>query len=82
MSSTGEKQNGTVLDAILNVGIQHFVDWMQHTAEAEKLVASMESLGGAKKLDKNDPVVWYVLVGMLAMKTEAGRTTNHAASST
>lgn len=41
-----------------------------------------KSLGGAKKLDKNDPVVWYVLVGMLAMKTEAGRTTNHAASST
>jgi hypothetical protein len=81
MSSTGEKQNGTVLDAILN-GIQHFVDWMQHTAEAEKLVASMESLGGAKQLDKNDPVVWYVLVGMLAMKTEAGRTTNRAASST
>jgi len=25
---------------------------MQHTVEAEKLVTSMESLGGAKKLDK------------------------------
>jgi hypothetical protein len=42
-------------DAILIVGIQHFLDWMQHTVEAEKLVASMESLGGGKKLDKNDP---------------------------
>ncbi len=41
--------------------------------------SSMESLGGAKKLDKNDP---KFQVGMLAMKTEAGRTTNHAASST
>jgi hypothetical protein len=38
-----------------------------------------KSLGGAKKLDKNDP---EFQVGMLAMKTEAGRTTNHAASST
>jgi hypothetical protein len=65
-------------DAILIVRIQHFVDWMQHTVEVEKLVASMESLGGAKKLDKNDP---EFQVGMLAMKTEAGRTTNHAASS-
>ena len=71
-----------MLDDILIVGLQHFVDWMQHTAEAEKLVASMESLGGTKQLDKNDPVVWYVLVGMLAMKTEAGKTTNRAASST
>jgi hypothetical protein len=42
-------------------------------------VASMESLGGAKKLYKKDP---EFQVGMLAMKTEAGRTTNHAASST
>jgi hypothetical protein len=42
-------------DAILIVGIQHFLDWMQHTVEAERLVTSMESLGGAKKLDKNDP---------------------------
>jgi hypothetical protein len=40
-------------------------------------VASMESLGGAKKPDKNDPEFQ-----VLAMKTEAGRTTNHAASST
>jgi hypothetical protein len=58
---------------------EHFMDWMQHTVEAEKLVTSMESLGGAKKLDKNDP---EFQVGMLAMKTEAGRTRNHAASST
>jgi hypothetical protein len=42
-------------DAILVVGIEHFLDWMQHTVEAEKLVASMESLGGAKKLNENDP---------------------------
>ncbi len=34
---------------------------------------------GAKKLDKNDPEFQF---GVLAMKTEAGRTTNHAASST
>ena len=38
-----------------------------------------KSLGGAKKLDKNDS---EFQVGMLAMKTEAGVTTNHVASST
>ena len=40
-------------DAILVVGIQHFLDWMQHTVEAEELVASVKSL--VKDLDKNDP---------------------------
>jgi hypothetical protein len=40
-------------DAILVVGIQHFLDWMQHTVEAEELVASVKSL--VKNLDKNDP---------------------------
>ena len=33
------------------VGIEHFLDWMQHTEEAEELVASVKSLN----LDKNDP---------------------------
>jgi hypothetical protein len=46
---------------------------------SKKQNGTMESLGGAKKLNKNDP---EFQVGMLAMKTEAGRTTNHAASST
>jgi hypothetical protein len=40
-------------DAILIVGIQHFLDWLQHTVEAEELVASVKSL--VKDLDKNDP---------------------------
>jgi hypothetical protein len=40
-------------DAILVVGIQHFLDWMQHTVEAEELVASVKSL--VKDLDENDP---------------------------
>jgi hypothetical protein len=40
-------------DAILVVGIQHFLDWMQHTVEAEELVASVKSL--VKDLDQNDP---------------------------
>jgi hypothetical protein len=42
-------------DAIDVVGVEHFVDWMQHTVEAEKLVAYIESLGGVKKFGKNDP---------------------------
>jgi hypothetical protein len=40
-------------DAILIVGIQHFLDWLQHTVEAEELVASVNSL--VKNVDKNDP---------------------------
>ena len=41
-------------DAIDVVGAEHFVDWMQHTVESEKVVAYIESLG-FKKFDKNDP---------------------------
>jgi hypothetical protein len=40
-------------DAILIVGFQHFLDWLQHTVEAEELVASVKSL--TKGLDENDP---------------------------
>jgi hypothetical protein len=40
-------------DAILVVGIQHFLDWMQHSVEAEELAASVKSL--VKDLDENDP---------------------------
>jgi hypothetical protein len=42
-------------DAIDVVGAEHFVDWMQHTVEAEKVVAYIELLGGVKKFDKKDP---------------------------
>ena len=41
-------------DAILVVGLQHFLDWLQHTVEAEELVASVKSLAG--DVDENDPV--------------------------
>ena len=40
-------------DAILIVGIQHFLDWLEHTEEAEELVAAVKAL--VKDLDKNDP---------------------------
>jgi hypothetical protein len=57
MSSTSEKQNGTVT----------------------KKSGKGSSHGVISEVSKNDP---EFQVGMLAMKTEAGRTTNHAASST
>jgi hypothetical protein len=57
MSSTSEKQNGTVT----------------------KKSGKGSSHGVTSEVSKNDP---EFQVGMLAMKTEAGRTTNHAASST
>ena len=40
-------------DAILVVGLQHFLDWMQHTVEAEELAALVKSLAGDVK--ENDP---------------------------
>lgn len=40
-------------DAILIVGIQHFIDWLQHTEEGEELVVAVKAL--TKDLDKNDP---------------------------
>ena len=40
-------------DAIEVVGIQHFLDWLRHTEEAEELVASVKSL--TKGIDENDP---------------------------
>jgi hypothetical protein len=42
-------------DALLLVGIENFLDWIQHTVEGDKVVAWVESVGGVKKLDKNDP---------------------------
>lgn len=57
MSSTSEKQNGTVT----------------------KKSGKGSSYGVISEVSKNDP---EFQVGMLAMKIEAGRTTNHAASST
>ena len=40
-------------DAILIVGIQHFLDWLQYTEEGEELQAAVKAL--VKDLDKNDP---------------------------
>ena len=40
-------------DAVMIVGALHFIDWLQHTVEAEDLVASIKSFGGLT--DKNDP---------------------------
>ena len=42
-------------DAILIVGVEHFLDWMQHTTEAEELLAWLEASGGLKAFDKSDP---------------------------
>ncbi|MGW0211820.1 hypothetical protein ACWDZ8_40950 [Streptomyces sp. NPDC003233] len=43
-------------DAILLVGVQHFLDWMQHTTQWDAISAWYEESGGAAVLaDKNDP---------------------------
>jgi hypothetical protein len=56
-------------DAIDVVGAEHFVDWMQHTVESEKVVAYIESLG-FKKFDKNDPAYDETLKRTSAMVKE------------
>jgi len=37
-------------DALLVVGVQHFIDWMQHTTEADELRAWMGQSGGVERL--------------------------------
>jgi hypothetical protein len=39
-------------DALLLVGVEHFIDWMQHTTQAPELGQWLESAGGAEKLSK------------------------------
>jgi hypothetical protein len=56
-------------DAIDVVGAEHFVDWMQHTVESEKVVAYIESLG-FKKFDKNDSAYDETLKRTSAMVKE------------
>jgi hypothetical protein len=41
-------------DAILAVGIEHFIDWMQHTAQGKDIVAWLKE-SGIQELDPNDP---------------------------
>jgi hypothetical protein len=41
-------------DALIVVGIEHYLDWLQHTTEAEKVFAWLES-AGLEKLGKSDP---------------------------
>lgn len=38
-------------DALLIVGVEHFIDWMQYVTEAEDLVAWLKSAGGAEALN-------------------------------
>jgi hypothetical protein len=39
-------------DALLIVGVEHFIDWMQHVTEANELIAWLQSAGGAEALAK------------------------------
>jgi hypothetical protein len=39
-------------DALLIVGVEHFIDWMKYVNEAEELTAWLQSAGGAGALSK------------------------------
>jgi hypothetical protein len=86
MSSTSEKQNGTVTKKS-GKGSSHGVIsevsayLTVKPGHEEEVRAACRRFGEMLRNSdpKDDP---EFQVGMLAMKTEAGRTTNHAASST
>ena len=40
-------------DALILVGVEHFIDWMQHITQATELTTWLESAGGAEKLTKS-----------------------------
>jgi hypothetical protein len=44
-------------DALLIIGIEHFLDWMQHTIEGDKVVEWVKSAGGVEKFDPKDPAI-------------------------
>lgn len=42
-------------NALAIIGVEHFLDWLRHTAQGEEFVAWVASAGGVGKFDKNDP---------------------------
>jgi hypothetical protein len=44
-------------NALLVIGVEHFLDWLRHTAQGEEFVAWVASGGGVEKFDKNEPEV-------------------------
>jgi hypothetical protein len=44
-------------NALLVIGVEHFLDWLRHTAQGEEFVAWVASAGGVEKFDKNEPEV-------------------------
>jgi hypothetical protein len=48
-------------DAVLIVGMENFMDWMQHTVEGEKVMEWVRSVGGLEKFDRNDPTLREIM---------------------
>ena len=44
-------------NALLVIGVGHFLDWLRHTAQGEEFVAWVTAVGGTEKFDENDPEV-------------------------
>lgn len=56
MTFEGER-DACVDNALLLIGVEHFLDWLRHTAQGEEFVAWVVSVGGVEKFDKNDPEI-------------------------
>ena len=56
-ATTFENEWDPYFDDFVLIGIQHFVDWMQHTAQGTDVSAWIESSGGVEKFNPDSPEI-------------------------
>ncbi len=56
-ATTFENEWDPYFEDFLLIGIEHFLDWMQHTAQYTHITTWLESSGGVKAFDQNSPGV-------------------------
>jgi hypothetical protein len=54
-ATTFENDWGPYFDDFVMIGIEHFLDWMRHTAQYTDVSAWVESSGGAEKFHRDNP---------------------------
>jgi hypothetical protein len=54
-ATTFENEWDPYFEDFLLIGIEHFLDWMQHTAQYTHITTWLEASGGVEKFDKNSP---------------------------
>lgn len=54
-ATTFENEWDPYFEDFMLIGIEHFLDWMQHTAQYTHVTDWLESSGGVEKFDQRDP---------------------------